>query len=790
MVDFTALILETTTENAFLLTRQWRDTPSGVEIVFWARGESGPIRIRLDRKEAVAFAERGSVRGEAVGCRVRPLDLRTFDGALVDALYFKSQRALVDGRRALREAGLRVYESDLKPADRFLMEHFVTGAFRVEGAFFQHDSYREYRNPRISPAEYRPRLGVLSLDIETAGYDESLYAVGASLGSQARVFLLRHPEWSDTHGERLAEDEHVRISVHPNETSLLEEFFSFLAAADPDVLVGWNVVDFDLQVLERACRRLNLPFAMGRGKDRAAVLAASASGGKSVARVPGRAILDGIDALKTATFRFEDFGLEAVARELLGRGKRIENPDDRIAEIRRLYREAPWELARYNAEDCRLVEAIFEKAHLIDFLLERAQLTGLALDRAGGSVAAFDNLYLPRLHRRGRVARDVEGVEGEVATPGGYVLDSEPGLFENVLVLDFKSLYPSIIRTFRVDPLGLVEAGEDAIEGFEGARFARERSILPGLLEDLWRARDRAKAAGEEAPSRAIKIIMNSFYGVLGTPGCRFFEPRLVASITRRGHEIITRSREWIEGEGLRVIYGDTDSLFVRLGPGPGEKECREIGEDLVTRLNRRWYSDLERRYRIESRLQLEFDCHYLRFFMPTIRGSELGSKKRYAGLARRGGDLVLEFTGLEAVRSDWTPLAREFQRELYRRIFFDEPFEDYVRTTAADLLSGKRDRDLVYRKRVRRRLEDYEKNVPPHVQAALKRSKASPGARTDRWVRYVITTRGPEPLENEPRSLDYQHYLDRQLAPAADGLLRLKGTSVSEIVDAQLRLF
>jgi DNA polymerase-2 len=790
MVAFAALILETSTENAFLLTRQWRDAPSGIEIVFWARGERGPIRIRLDGQEAVAFAERDLVRADSVSCRTRAVALRTFDSVPVDALYFKSQRALVDARRSLRERGIRLYESDVKPADRFLMEHFVTGGFKVEGTCQEHGAYREYRNPRISPADFRPVLAIASLDIETDGLDETLYSIGAAIDSEARVFLLRHREWDHAHGERLDREEHVEISVHHDEASLLEEFFSFLANTDPDVIVGWNVVDFDLQVLERTCERLNLAFAMGRGRDRAAVLAPSTAGGKRVARIPGRAVLDGIDTLKTATWSFEDFGLEAVARELLGRGKRLSSSEDRIREIQRLYRDEPWELARYNAEDCRLVEEIFAKTHLVDFALERSQLTGLALDRVGGSVAAFDNLYLPRLHRRGRVARDVEEAPSEVVSPGGYVLESEPGLFENVLVLDFKSLYPSIIRTFRVDPLGLVEPGADAVEGFEGARFSRDRSILPGLIEDLWRARDRAKAAGEEATSRAIKIIMNSFYGVLGTPGCRFFEPRLVASITRRGHEIITRTREWIEGEGLRVIYGDTDSLFVLLGPGRGEEECRALGEGLARRLNLRWAEEVERRHRLPSHLELEFDNHYLRFFMPTVRGSELGSKKRYAGLARRGGERVLEFTGLEAVRSDWTPLAREFQRELYRRIFFDEPFEDYVRSTAADLFAGKRDRDLVYRKRLRRRLEDYQKNVPPHAQAALKRLKARPGERADRWVRYVVTTHGPEPLENQPRSLDYQHYLDRQLAPAADALLRWKGTSVSGILDAQLRLF
>ncbi|MGH9336524.1 MAG: DNA polymerase II, partial [Vicinamibacteria bacterium] len=474
----------------------------------------------------------------------------------------------------------------------------------------------------MKPSSYRPDLSVLSLDIETDGYDETLYSVSASIGSRARVFLLRHPLWdASIHGERVGRDEPLELSVHHDETTLLEEFFAFVSSADPDVVIGWNVIDFDLQVLERICRRLDLRFALGRGRDRAAVLAPGSPGGKRVARIPGRAILDGIDTLRTATWSFEDYGLEAVARELLGRGKLIEGVSDRIAEIRRLYREEPWGLVRYNAEDCRLVEEIFERTRLIDFALERSQLTGLALDKVGGSVAAFDNLYLPRLHRKGRVARDIEHAPLEAVAPGGFVLDSEPGLFENVLVLDFKSLYPSIIRTFRVDPLGLAEAGEGSIPGFEGARFSRDRSILPGLIEDLWQARDRAKAAKDEATSRAIKIIMNSFYGVLGTPGCRFFEPRLAASITLRGHEIISRSKEWIEEEGRRVIYGDTDSLFVLLGPGPGEEECRALGEALARILNRKWSEEVKDRFRLESCLELEFDRHYLRFFMPTIRG-------------------------------------------------------------------------------------------------------------------------------------------------------------------------
>ncbi|GAL07152.1 DNA polymerase II [Photobacterium aphoticum] len=111
-------------------------------------------------------------------------------------------------------------------------------------------------------------------------------------------------------------------------------------------------------------------------------------------------------------------------------------------------------------------------------------------------------------------------------------MDSKPGLYQSVLVLDFKSLYPSIIRTFRIDPLGLVEGllleegkgDEQAIAGFRGGRFHRQRHFLPKMIEDLWAARDQAKRDGEKAFSQAIKIIMNSFYGVLGSSGCRFFD--------------------------------------------------------------------------------------------------------------------------------------------------------------------------------------------------------------------------------------------------------------------------
>ena len=770
------------TLRAFLLTRHWRDASDGLELSLWAASEQGPLRIVLDAEEAVCFVERESMPGDdalaGLRRRRRAVDLTTLEGAPVDALYFRRQRDLVAARDLLRSRGVATCESDLKPGDRFLMERFVTAGFAARGEVARKPGHLEMRNPAVRRDDYRRALRWVSLDIETAGLDGALYSIALHSPDDERVLMVSgHP----VHCEDAA------VEPLPDECALLSRLFAWLAEYDPDLILGWNVVGFDLDFIARRCRRLGLGFDVARGGERSAILQPGSRSGTYVARIPGRVVLDGIDTLRTAFWSFESFELEHVAQEMLGRGKRIEHTADRVGEIIRLYEQDRPRLAVYNLEDCRLVAAIVEKAGLVEFSMRRAELTGLGMDRQGGSVAAFDHLYLPRLHRAGQVAPDVADARSGEGSPGGYVLDSKPGLYDNVLVLDFKSLYPSIIRTFGIDPHALHAPGEDRIEGFAGASFARKGAILPELVRSIWEERDRAKQRGDAAMSQATKILMNSFYGILGATGCRFHDSRLASSITRRGHEIIRRTRDVIEQGGETVIYGDTDSLFVLLGRGVEEAAARERGAAVAARLNAWWRRTVEREHRLESFLEVEFETHFLKFLMPTVRGEATGSKKRYAGLVRTGdGGHDLVFKGLESVRTDWTPLARTFQRELYRRVFTGEPFDAYVRDTLEAMLAGEHDEALVYRKRLRQSVEEYTRNVPPHVQAARKLG------RKVRWVRYVVTASGPEPVSDgqAPPRPDYDHYRERQLAPAADGLLHFLDTSFDAITDRQMAIF
>jgi DNA polymerase-2 len=291
-----------------------------------------------------------------------------------------------------------------------------------------------------------------------------------------------------------------------------------------------------------------------------------------------------------------------------------------------------------------------------------------------------------------------------VAQGGGEVFEPVTGVHENVWVFDFKSLYPSVIRTFQIDPLGYLpdpEPGSDPIVAPNGASFRREPGILPGLLDELVPRREQAKQEGDTVASQAIKILMNSFYGVLGTTACRFASPELANAITGFGREILLWSKARIEHHGHRVLYGDTDSLFVASGEDDAAS-ARALGERLARELNDELAAHVRAKLRVEGRFELEFEALYLQLFLPAIRGGGAGARKRYAGLVDEGEGPRLVFTGMEVVRRDWTELAKQVQRELYGRLFRREPVEEYLARVVAEVRAGRHDDLLVYRKGLR----------------------------------------------------------------------------------------
>ncbi|WP_192457903.1 DNA polymerase II [Musicola keenii] len=788
---------DTELRQGFVLTRHWQDTPTGIQVELWLATDDGPRRVRLPPQQAVAFVPLQHqaqilrlLNGEK-HCQLRPLALHSFRHEALLGLYCAQYRQLLRLEKTLQEAGIPVYEADIRPPERFLMERFITAPVWFSG---DERPGGLIEQARLKPApDYRPSLRTVSLDIETSRHGE-LYCIGLEGCGQRQVFMLGPENGNaDDAGD-------LTLEYVASRPQLLEKLNQWMQTHDPDAIIGWNLVQFDLRVLQQHAERYRMPLLLGRGGQALEWREHGYRQNHFFAGAAGRLIVDGIEALKSATWNFASFSLEFVAQSLLGEGKASDNPYQRLDEIEGRFAHDKPALARYNLKDCELVTRIFDKTQLLPFLLERASVTGLSADRSGGSVAAFTHLYLPRMHRAGFVAPNLGEVPPE-GSPGGYVMDSRPGLYDSVLVLDYKSLYPSIIRTFLIDPVGLVTGlnrpdEQHAVAGFRGAWFSRRHHCLPAIVESIWHERDAAKRDGNKPLSQALKIIMNAFYGVLGSSGCRFFDPRLASSITLRGHEIMRQTRTLIESQGYQVIYGDTDSTFVWLNRAHRAEEADAIGHALTTFVNQWWQQHLHQQHGLVSALELEYETHFHRFLMPTIRGAEQGSKKRYAGLIHTPAGEEMVFKGLETVRSDWTPLAQQFQQQLYWRIFHREPYQEWMREYVDNTLRGAWDELLVYRKRLRHRLDDYQRNVPPQVRAA--RLADDYNRRHDRplqyqnggWISYVITVNGPEPLENRHSSLDYQHYVEKQLQPVADAILPFLHDDFATLITGQLGLF
>lgn len=779
--------------SAFLLTSHWQDSEEGTELVFWWHTDQGPKCQKVQQQSVCFIEQRHQQRAQAMAdtlawpVEIKTLALKHFNQQPASACYLP-QRLMYRWRNLLQQEHIPVREADISPTDRYLMERFIYGEARLS----------QGQMHSVTQSTWQPQFRAISLDIETSfprlGQPDQLFSIGLYSDSWQRVLMLGEGQNSEL------------IHYYADEPSLLTAFLEQLNHYDPDLIMGWNIINFDFAFLLKKFQQHQLSFDLGRDGSPLSMRESSQQAGHYHLSVAGRVVLDGIGQLRNAAYQFESFALNAVAEALLDDQKLLVG-EERGADIEWLFVHNKAQLAAYNLKDCELVWRIFAVTKLLEFAVERSRITGLTLDRIGGSVAAFENLYLPRMHRAGYIAPNLGEGWFEQESPGGYVLDSKPGIFQHVLVLDFKSLYPSIIRTFAIDPVGLIEGLNETdegqlIDGFLGARLHRQQSILPQLIAELGTKREAAKQANNQPLNQAIKTIMASCYGVLGSYGCRFGDKRLSASITLRGQQIIQQSCDWVHAQGYEVIYGDTDSIFVWLNQTLSADQADQIGQQLMRGLNHWWQQQCQQQFGLQSYLEIEYETHYQTFFMPLVRGEEAGSKKRYAGLIANSAQPKIIFKGLEAVRSDWTPLARNFQRELYRRIFLGEPYQHWLAAEIQALFAGQKDQQLIYHKRLRQPLSAYQKNIPPHAQAAAKlelwrQQQGLPPrfANQGGGIYYYQSVHGPQPVleHQQPSALlgvDYYHYLNKQLRPLAEAIFHFTGDDFDHLAGLQLSLF
>lgn len=708
-------------------------------------------------------------------------EFKDFEEKQVVKIITQIPKQVPELRKKFEDAGIDCYEADIRFTYRFLIENNLKGSVIIKGKLSKNTNEKVdcfFEEPQLKPSNWRPRpetFRILAIDIETSQDAKQLYCISMYSNDKKlnKVLII-----SD---KKLKNSESFK-----DEKTLLISFKEELLNYDPDIITGWNLIDFDLKIIESKMKDSGINFDLGRTDEKCSLKIFDSFMTDSKADFPGRMVLDGIHILKTSFIKLDDYKLGTAAKEFTKEHKLIDD-ENKGEEIDESFKKNQQKLIDYNLLDSKLALDIIINSGGMQLTILRSLLTGMTLDRVRASIASLDSLYLRELKKRGFVAPSSKYTERTERTTGGYVMSSKPGIYDYVIVCDFKSLYPSIMRTFNIDPLMYKKdcsekdkqgKNPELITAPNGACFRKEKGILPDILQSLWEERDQARKNKDEVSRWAIKILMNSMYGVIASPNCRFYSFEIANAITGFGHMMIKETAKLVEAKGYNVIYGDTDSIFIDLNED-SIKKAKEIGKNIEQDINKHYKKWIKEKYGVESKLELEFEKTYKRFLMPKVRGSDAGAKKRYAGLlVKENNEEVMDFTGLEFVRRDWTEVSKKFQLEMLDLVFHNKGINEYIRTFVKNLKEGKYDDLLIYRKALRKDVEDYTKTTPPHVKAARQLDKI-----TSNIIDYIITVNGPEPVQKITHSIDYDHYIEKQIKPIADSVLYFDNQKFEDVI-------
>ncbi len=453
----------------------------------------------------------------------------------------------------------------------------------------------EQRDVRPAPA-FRPDLRVLSFDIENAIRLRTIFTicgVAEGGGRGRRTFRI----------------------ADPSERRMLEEFAGIITEDDPDVITGYNIGGYDFPLLLERAQATGLgPLLLGRDRTKPEEF------GTRLWKVHGRVVADAWWSARRELHPKQET-LQFVARTLL---------NDSKLDVDRRNIEAEWgkdpeKVQEYCEHDADLALRIVQKIRTLEKAGDMATVAHLPLEEGlNGRTSLFiDSLLIPRADSEGVGVPTNHYAGRENPIEGGYVHAIRPGIYRWVVVLDFKSMYPSIIISRNLCFTTL--SPEGTIVAPSGAKFldpSVRRGLIPQILSDLLADRDRFRKAGREAIEpdlvtyydglqNAVKILMNSFYGVLASSFYRFTNKDIGAAITAFARESITSIIHDLEADGHEVVYSDTDSVFVR-SPTASLEGAREFGEAIAKRFTHQGTT-------------FEFQSVYEAFFSH-------GAKKRYVG--------------------------------------------------------------------------------------------------------------------------------------------------------------
>lgn len=705
--------------------------------------------------------------------------------------------------KALEERGLRCYERDILFVQRFLRDNALSpmALTEAEGEYVEKEGLciPVFRAETMKPVSRDlPQWRILAFDIET-------YSLKKEIDPEKNPILMAAFYGQDEKGIEFrkvltwkqfsAAEEYVEFVA--DEKQLLGRLKEIIAAYQPDIITGYFSDGFDFPYVKLRADKFNLKLDLG-------VDGSEINTGRKADFREGETIIRGM--LHVDVFKFiknifgknmktDSFSLDAVAHELLGHKKHVVNLD-LLGKTWDSEPEKLREYCSYNLHDAYLTQQLCAK--LLPDMIEFSHVTGIPV---------FDviRMRFSRLVESYILRRAIEynviapnkptdeqlGERMEESIQGAFVYEPVPGLYKDIVVFDFRSLYPTIISAHNLGPEALrchccSETGK--VPGKEEYWFCtKEKKFIPRILEQLIELRaehkrlmKEAKARGEditilEARSATVKMLANSFYGYLGFYGARWYGLECADATTAYARYYIKSAIEKARAKGFTVIYGDTDSMFMLLGDKNKQDATMFMDEININ---------------LPGRMELELEGFYPQGIFVGLKGTERGAKKKYALLSENG---TVKIVGFETVRRNWSAVAKEIQEKVLQMVLHNhaEQAVQYVKSMVKELKSGMMAmKKLVIKTQVTRELQDYSAEGP-HIAVARRMMQQGEKILPGMVIEYVIVKgtglvrdRAKIPSEVKEREYDAEYYINNQLIPAVSSIFAVFGFTDEQIFE------
>ncbi|MFH7903951.1 MAG: DNA polymerase domain-containing protein [Candidatus Aenigmatarchaeota archaeon] len=713
----------------------------------------------------------------------------------------------------------KTFEADILFKYRFMADNNLAGCkwYVAEGEFVNHTktvfTELKFEANKFEELEENklPDFKILSFDIEVAN-ESGIPDVKTNPISI--ISLSFYPEFEGKKSLVLVSkkvnlsNEYDYILSFENEAEMLKKFIEIVKKFDPDFLIGYNINNFDIPYIVERCRINKIKPYLGRAKKSAKTSKIGEERYKN--SIVGRVIIDFYEILKEFSkkgmFKTKRLGLGDVAQILIGKTKE----DVDRSEIIKLWKGSEEDLLRlikYAKTDAELVLEIMLSRDFISQYIEISRLSGLLLqDSLSGSESSRIEQFLLREFNKEDIVIPNKPTKKELKerekeeVKGAIVLEPKTGLHENVVYLDFKSLYPSLIIQYNICPTTYLKNKVEGLEIIEtpiNTYFVSKKvkeGIYPRVLKRLIEERDKVKSLMKkeqdpikknllDAKQLALKLLANAFYGYSGYLRARFFVSDIANTITAYGRYWITRVKEIVEKElGYEVVYGDTDSVMVKIGNNVDSFEkVFEIGKKIEEYINSKTPEYIK--------MKIEGVMKKIIFI----------TKKKYAGYLfedlKDKGKIVMK--GIETVRRDWCDLVTETLSRVIEILLIEgdkrKAFE-YVRDIFKKLKNNEIDVEkLAIVKSISRPLDKY-KGQQPHIELVkkmIRRGEANIPGVGDR-VSYVIVAgpqkiveraETPEYVKKNKIPIDADYYIYHQLLPPLERIFNVIGISSSQFI-------